>query len=420
VQRKLLVPTLLLAALAGCQREAQYRDIHVWVEDQVLTVTITGPAEAEPCPPALVEGSARINGIAMELEEAGGGEAGPDTDVEDCIALEYKLDVAQLPAETETLDITFDTLRDGDGHPYEQARAWHMTVDWAPERVWTEDDLAARMHAHEEFEVHWLPKDTLLPELDLSAYASDTILPLEATATLVHSEPGAARYRFDGPEPSSVWSVVAIQQRTPEPTRCSGFKHCSMGSSLIESLQPAGIIPITPEGVAPPRLCIAAPGATGAQYRSPSWWRLPDLSELEPVRNDTCDSGDLYFVVLGACGVCGGGKSTYVVGNRGTQPATFSVRSNKETLEGGVLEPQQLSKPFEIAFDGELSALEIVTEDDCDPASNTEWVASIVCTQLRYGHSQNECGLERFVEWAATGMCRVGQEDGCNNLCASP
>ena len=72
-------------------------------------------------------------------------------------------------------------------------------------------------------------------------------------------------------------------------------------------------------------------------------------------------------------------KSTYVIGNRGTQAASFSVRSNQETVEGARLEPQHLSEPFEISFEGALSQLEIVTDDDCDPTSNTASVASVVC-----------------------------------------
>lgn len=36
---------------------------------------------------------------------------------------------------------------------------------------------------------------------------------------------------------------------------------------------------------------------------------IPDLSGLQLGRRMSCDSADLYFVVLGACGVCRGGKS---------------------------------------------------------------------------------------------------------------
>jgi transposase len=420
MQRKLLVPTLLLAALVGCQGDAQYSSIHVSVEDQSLTVSISGPAKATPCPPALVEGTAWVNGIAMELKESGGGEFGNETDEQDCMELVYELDIAQLPAEAEALNITFDTLRTAGGHRYEAADDWHMTVDWAPERIWTDDDLAARMHAHEEFELQWMPKDTLSPELELSAYANNKRVPVETELVLVHSEPGKARYRFDGPEPNNVylWSMLAIQQRTPKPTLCRGFKHCRMTSSLYESVPPDGIVPITPEGVAHLWPCLVAADG-GLHYRSPEWWGFPDLSKRQLARNEACDGADLYFAVLGVCGLCGGGKSTYVVGNRGTQPATFSVRSNQETVEGGALEPQQLSKPFEIGFDGKLSALEIATEDDCDQRSNTEWVASIVCEQLEYRYSLEECGVQNYAEWSRTGMCRVDQEAGCNNLCGS-
>jgi hypothetical protein len=62
--------------------------------------------------------------------------------------------------------------------------------------------------------------------------------------------------------------------------------------------------------------------------------------------------------------VCGGGSSTYVVGNRGTETTSFSMRSNKETVEGDVLEPGQLSAPFEISFEGALSQIEILGRSD--------------------------------------------------------
>lgn len=414
--RRFLLHLSLLSTLAGCrQDDAQYRHMRMYVERDVLTLSILGPDVASPCPPSL-EGTARINGIPMEQEERGGGDPLLDSDDEECVPLKFTLEVARLPPETETLDVTFDTLRQGE-QVYEPSRSWHVQVDWSPEQVWSDDDLAARMHASEEFEVRWTPADLVVPELHVDTYLSGVKTPVEATATLVHSEPGTARYRFDGPEPSIVWGVVAIQERRPEPTRCEGFKDCSVQSSLIKSLHPGGISPTTADGVAPPRTCIAAPGATGAQYRSPSWTTLPDLSALQIRRDDSCARADLYFVVLGACGVCGGGKSTYVIGNRGTRAASFRVRSNKETLEGGVLEPQQRSEPFEIAFDGELSAVEIVTDDDCDPASNRQWVGSVVCTQIEYARGNACLGFDRFPEWAATGMCRVGQEDNCNNLC---
>jgi hypothetical protein len=113
----------------------------------------------------------------------------------------------------------------------------------------------------------------------------------------------------------------------------------------------------------------------------------------------SCDGADLYFAVLGACGVCGGGKSLYVVGNRGTRAASFSVHSNVEASDGTTLEPQELSEPFEISFGGQLSALEIVGDDDCDPASNKAWVASIAC------------------DWPTWPPTPDWKPDGCNNIC---
>lgn len=406
VPRHLLMSALLAIMLAACRRgDDSYRNISVSINARdELSVFISGATRGPPCPPWL-DGSAFVNGVEMTTEQQGGVDFDvPDSSEQHCAALQFKLDVARLPMDTETLDITFD-LRRSDDREYAPARAWQVIVEWRPERIWTVDDLAARMRANEEFELHWTPEDTLVPELKLSAFADGSWgHPVEASATLVSSEPGLARFRFDGPEPTDVWSVLAVRERELAPTVCSGFRRCAVNAHNYTSLSPSGISPATPPGEAPPRECIALPTKTGADYRSPEWFQFPDLSQLQLDRRESCQQADLYFVVLGACGVCGGGKSTYAIGNRGTQPANFSVRSNQETVEGALLEPQQLSKPFEISFQGALSQLEIVTDDDCDPTSNTAAVASVVC------EDDPSCSL------SLRPLCE-GRDLNCNNTC---
>ena len=75
-----------------------------------------------------------------------------------------------------------------------------------------------------------------------------------------------------------------------------------------------------------------------------------------------------------------------------------------QTIEGELLEPQQLSQPFEISFAGALSELEIITDDDCDPGSNKTWVESSVC------EDDPSCRL------VARHACE-GRDRDCNNLC---
>jgi hypothetical protein len=402
VPRNLLSPSLLLLALVGCaEGEGHYTDLYVSVDSHdVVSLHLQGKHHGDaraPCPPS-VSGTARVNGIAMKQTDSGGGEYIPDSDREYCLGLAFELDGKLLPADTKTLEITFDPLR-AHGREYEPARAWHVTADWKTDRVWTEDDLAARMQANEEFEVRWTAQDAEPPTLSLSAYALGSWGAwLAARVALVSSEPGKARYRFDGPEPIHVWSLEATVSRKLTATRCSGLERCSVNGWFHFALTPGGVEPASQDSYATPRECIALPGADGSRYSSPEWSEFPDLSTLQVARRSSCTGADLYFVLLGACGVCGGGKSTYVVGNRGTDSASFSVRSNLETVDGAVLEPQQFSEPFEISFDGALSELEILSDDDCDRGSNVARVASIVCEgdgtrALLPTGCNNTCGL---------------------------
>ena len=401
--RKLLVPTLLLPALAACDvDDKQYRHMGVSVGSRELAVYIVGEdwSGEDHCFPWW-EGSAFVNGIEMTVEERSDQNRYP------CRVFDYfTLDLALLPEDTETLDITFD-LTQASGEAYAKARALHVSVNWKPERVWSVDDLPARMHDGEAFEVHWTPADTLVPEVGLSVHQKGAWNYLSGTrATLIDAAPGVARYRFEGPEPHELWRAGASRRRDLKVTRCSGFQHCDAHSYHGASFTPGGVPPPTPEGVAPPRQCILAPGKKEADYYSPTPTSepFPDLSQHRLERRESCQSADLYFVVLGVCGVCGGGKSSYAIGNRGTQPASFRVRSNKETLEGGLLEPQQVSQPFEISFTG-LSELEIVTDDDCDPGSNITWVENSVC--------EDPLSCKEVVPRQA---CRE-RDLSCNNLC---
>jgi hypothetical protein len=420
--RSLLLSPLLLLARVGCLEPAgdpddkgdfcplrkgdygRYDDMHVKLSSQgTLTLSIQGSKRHGHCPPAFF-GTARVNGIAMRQTESGGAECiSGDSDKEYCLPLAYVFDGKLLPTGGKTLDIAFDPVSAPDKPDYAPARAWHMTVDWTSERVWLEDDLAARVHANEEFEVHWTPEDAPAPRLELSVLAQGSWEGKGLGADRLSSEPGVARYRFRGPEPAQVWSLKTTRELANSQVRCEGFERCSVEGSHDYELSPAGISPASPDGVAPPRACIALPGEDGSlRYAAPYWVKFPDLSMLPLSSHMSCDGGDLYFVVLGACGVCGGGKSTYVVGNRGTRAASFSVRSNVETSDGAMLEPQQLSEPFEISFDGELSALEIVSDDDCAPESNKAWVASIAC------------------DWPVWPPTPDWEPDGCNNTCGFP
>jgi hypothetical protein len=403
VVRRLLLPTLFLPALAACQTDNErHRNMGVSVGSKELAVYIAEEDHSGElhCLPWW-DGSAFVNGIEMTVEEKSDGNRYP------CRVSHYfTLDLALLPEDTQTLDVTFD-LTLASGEAYAAARTLRTTVQWRPERVWSVDDLAARMHTGEAFEVHWTPADTLVPELGLRAYQGGYWSHLLGTrATLIDAAPGVAHYRFDGPEPSDMWEVGSYRARELKVTRCSGFQFCGAHSVHGASLTPGGVPPPTPEGVAPPRQCIMAPGKKEADYSSPTPASVtfPDLSQHRLERRESCHSADLYFVVLGVCGVCGGGKSSYAIGNRGTQPASFRVRSNKETIEGGLLEPQQLSQPFEISFAGALSELEIITDDDCDPGSNKTWVESSVC------EDDPSCRL------VARHACE-GRDRSCNNLC---
>jgi hypothetical protein len=299
----------------------------------------------------------------MEVVSGGGGEPVPDSDREQCLGLWYQLDLERLPENTESLDITFDDPA---------ARDWHLSADWPHTRVWTEDDLAISMRTHAEFVVRWEPADEALPALALVNGGWHG-----AWIELIDREPGRARYRFEGREPDTIWNVSARREGHLENTSCSGFGDCEFyagGDTAL--LHPVGIPPIRPDGIAPPRECIGAPGEPRG-HGLPSWQQFPELSTVHVSRSDACDGADFYFVLLGACGVCGDGSSTYVVGNRGTAAASFSVRSNAQTVAGELLEPQQLSAPFEIAFGEWRSQIEILSDGDCDATSNSEWVASV-------------------------------------------
>jgi hypothetical protein len=221
-----------------------------------------------------------------------------------------------------------------------------------------------------EFDLFWTPRDTIVPKLHLSARDEDVDVPLDAEVQVVSSTEGAARLRFTGRPPELPWSFVASR----DPTRdidCIGFDSCVLDSDYSVDLQPGGISPIVPADTPWPRNCIAGPTRSQRDYVSRVSSYFPDLSSVHVARHEDCDSADLYFALLGACAVPDGGKSTYVVGNRGTRATRFAVQSNQEGVVGGTLEPQQLSKPFEIAFSGPSSKLEIFVDDDCDLTSNS-------------------------------------------------
>lgn len=376
-----------------------YDGLHLDVSLQgALTLTVQGTQRNGHCPPEF-SGTARVNGVAMTQSQT--GESGCVMPMQLCRPLVYKLDA--LPTNAGMLDITFDPAGAHDKQEYAPARSWHMRLDWTSESVWIEDDLAARVRADEEFEVHWIPEDAPPPKPQLAVLANGIWQSKGPGADLVSSKPGVARYRFHSFEPEQVWALRAPRKLADSALLCEGFDHCSAEGFHNYELTPGGIAPASPDGVAPPRACLALPSPEGERfYAAPYWQPFPDLSLLKPGSSTACDGGDLYFAVLGNCGACGGGKSTYVIGNRGTQAARFSVRSNAETSDEIALEPQQLSEPIEIGFHGPLSSLEIVSDDDCDAASNKAWVASIAC------------------DWPTFPAPSSWKPAGCNNLCGFP
>jgi len=123
--------------------------------------------------------------------------------------------------------------------------------------------------------------------------------------------------------------------------------------------------------------CIAAPGADLDAYAEPAM-ALPDLEAIEIDRDDSCEGPDLYLAIVGACRQCGGGTSVVVIGNRGTEPAGFTLESNADShAPAAVLQPQTLSEPFELDLQSPSSTITVSTAldaVDCDLGNNTETV----------------------------------------------
>jgi hypothetical protein len=296
VLRYLFLSPLVLFARVGCLEPAgdpddkgdfcplrrgdygQYDDMHVKLSSHgTLTLSIEGSKRQGHCPPKFF-GTARVNGIAMRQTESGGAEcADGDSDNEYCRPLAYELNGKLLPTDGKTLDIAFDPVGAPDKPDYAPARAWHMTVDWTSERVWVEDDLAARMHANEEFEVHWTPGDAPAPRLELAVLAQGSWESKGLGADRLSTEPGKARYRFRGTEPAQVWTLKTTRDLADNQVLCEGFERCSVEGSHDYDLQPGGISPVSPDGVAPPRACIALPVEDGTlRYASPYVLEFPD------------------------------------------------------------------------------------------------------------------------------------------------
>jgi hypothetical protein len=122
------------------------------------------------------------------------------------------------------------------------------------------------------------------------------------------------------------------------------------------------------------RGCIAAPDNPTESYATHKVIPFPDLDVVHVERHEGCKGADLYFVLLGACPVCGGGKSTVVIGNQGTAPAAFRVESNAEHVDiDAPLQPQTLSKPFQLRLNSPGSDVQISVLGngaECDPENN--------------------------------------------------
>ena len=124
--------------------------------------------------------------------------------------------------------------------------------------------------------------------------------------------------------------------------------------------------------------CIAPPDVDPKTFATTDVIPFPDLSDVRVERREGCPGGDLYFVLLGACPVCGGGRATAVVGNRGTAPVAFALVSNAERLEVDTpLAPQALSKALSVKINSPESELRIeLTGDaeDCAAEDNSRSV----------------------------------------------
>lgn len=128
------------------------------------------------------------------------------------------------------------------------------------------------------------------------------------------------------------------------------------------------------DGLDEPRGCIAAPGKDAQDYAEHKVTPFPDFGGFSIEPTPQCAAADLHFVLLGACSVCGGGKSTLVVGNSGETGAAFEVVSNadKETVSTP-LDPLSWSAPIELELYQPGSRVEIrllAGGVDCDPTNN--------------------------------------------------
>lgn len=126
------------------------------------------------------------------------------------------------------------------------------------------------------------------------------------------------------------------------------------------------------------RGCIAAPGKQAREYATRHVIEFPNLDAVHVERVESCNGPELYFALLGACPVCGGGRSTLVIGNRGMAAAAFVVASNRARIE--VTEPlpqQELSKPLELEVASPESDIRIELLGgavDCDSSNNVRHV----------------------------------------------
>jgi hypothetical protein len=126
------------------------------------------------------------------------------------------------------------------------------------------------------------------------------------------------------------------------------------------------------------RGCIAAPGKGRRDYAAAHVIEFPNLDALRVERKDDCAGPDVYFVLLGACAVCGGGSSTLVVGNRGTAAAAFRVESNRGQIDvAEPLAPQAFSQPLVLEVSSPESDVRIRLSGsavDCDPSNNVRHI----------------------------------------------
>ena len=170
---------LVGVVLAGCS-DPTFTSLHIGYDEEFYDglYTYLGGADETPCP-VIARDDITLNGRPGDVREPGGEDGDPDSVFYGCFGAEISWDAVPLS------DGQLEVIATG---PDLKARA---VVD-IPDRVWTDDDLAAAYTNAAPFTVQWTAPALPAPTIRVAVGAD------QLSITLVDASDGEATYMFAG------------------------------------------------------------------------------------------------------------------------------------------------------------------------------------------------------------------------------